>query len=110
MLLSLALGGRLAARTALVLLPAGLGVAVAIAAGVWRAREPLVYFIGGWAPPLGLALRADGLSAAMLLDNGDCHLRDGTICEGSLSHTGRSVRGTRPPGFLGSVDGGVGSL
>ncbi|MBV8336230.1 MAG: NADH-quinone oxidoreductase subunit J [Alphaproteobacteria bacterium] len=66
MLLSLALGGRLAVRAALVLLPVGLGVAIAIAAWMWRTREPLVYYIGGWAPPLGLALRADGLSAAML--------------------------------------------
>jgi formate hydrogenlyase subunit 3/multisubunit Na+/H+ antiporter MnhD subunit len=66
MLLSLALGGRLAARTALFLLPAGLGLAFAIVAAVWRSGGPLVYLLGGWAPPLGLALRADGLSAAML--------------------------------------------
>jgi multicomponent Na+:H+ antiporter subunit D len=67
MLLSLALGGRLAARTALYLLPVGLSLAFAIATGVWRSGGSLVYFLGGWAPPLGLALRADGLSAAMLL-------------------------------------------
>ena len=66
MLLFVALGARLAERTALVLLPAGLGVAIAIATVVWRAGQPLVYFVGGWIPPLGLALRADGLSAAML--------------------------------------------
>jgi multicomponent Na+:H+ antiporter subunit D len=59
-------GGRHAERIGLFLLPVGLGIAVAIVAEVWRTREPLVYFIGGWAPPLGLALRADGLSAAML--------------------------------------------
>jgi multicomponent Na+:H+ antiporter subunit D len=67
MLLSLALGGRLAVRTALFILPVGLGLAFAIVIGVWRSGGPLVYFLGGWAPPLGLALRADGLSAAMLL-------------------------------------------
>jgi multicomponent Na+:H+ antiporter subunit D len=67
MLLSLALGGRLAVRTAQFLLPAGLGLALAIVAGVWRTGHSLVYFLGGWAPPLGLALRADGLSAAMLI-------------------------------------------
>ena len=66
MLLSVALGGRLAARAALVLFPAGVGVAIAIVVEVWRARESLFYFLGGWVPPLGLALRADGLSAAML--------------------------------------------
>jgi multicomponent Na+:H+ antiporter subunit D len=27
---------------------------------------PLVYLLGGWTPPLGLALRADGLSAVMM--------------------------------------------
>ena len=31
------------------------------------AADALVYVLGGWAPPLGIALRADGLSAAMLL-------------------------------------------
>jgi multicomponent Na+:H+ antiporter subunit D len=67
MLLSLALGGRLTGRTAQFLLPAGLGLAFAIVAGVWRTGDSLVYFLGGWAPPLGLALRADGLSAAMLV-------------------------------------------
>jgi multicomponent Na+:H+ antiporter subunit D len=67
MLLSLALGGRLAAYAALLLLPVGVCVAIAIAAGVWCTRAPLVYFIGGWSPPLGLALRADGLSATMLV-------------------------------------------
>ena len=28
---------------------------------------PLVYLLGGWAPPLGVALRADGLSAVMMM-------------------------------------------
>ena len=65
MLLSV-LGARLAARAAPILMLAGLGVAIAIAIEVWRAEQPLVYFVGGWVPPLGLALRADGLSAAML--------------------------------------------
>jgi formate hydrogenlyase subunit 3/multisubunit Na+/H+ antiporter MnhD subunit len=67
MLISLALGGRLAVRTPQFLLPAGLGLAFAIVAAVWRSGDSLVYFLGGWAPPLGLALRADGLSAAMLV-------------------------------------------
>jgi formate hydrogenlyase subunit 3/multisubunit Na+/H+ antiporter MnhD subunit len=65
--LSLLLGGRHARRLALALLPAGLAVAVAITAGVWRRGDALVYDLGGWAPPLGVALRADGLSAVMLL-------------------------------------------
>ena len=65
-LLSLALGGRHAERVALFLMPVGLAVAVAIAAGVWRTHNALQYFVGGWDPPLGVAFRADGLSAAMI--------------------------------------------
>ena len=65
--LSLALGGRQAERVALVALATGFAIALAIVAGVWRSRTPLLYLVGGWAPPLGIALRADGLSAIMLL-------------------------------------------
>jgi multicomponent Na+:H+ antiporter subunit D len=42
-------------------------LALVILASVLRAEAPLVYLVGGWVPPLGLALRADGLSAAMLV-------------------------------------------
>jgi formate hydrogenlyase subunit 3/multisubunit Na+/H+ antiporter MnhD subunit len=66
-LLALALGGRHAERLVLALMPIGLGLAIAIAADVLKTAAPLVYVVGGWAPPLGLALRADGLSAAMMI-------------------------------------------
>lgn len=66
-LLAIVLGGRHAERVVLASLPVGLGLAIAIAAGVLRSREPLVYLLGDWAPPLGVALRADGLAAAMLI-------------------------------------------
>ena len=66
-LLSLALGGRQAERVALALMPIGLAVAVAIAVGVWRTHNVLQYLVGSWDPPLGVAFRADGLSAAMLV-------------------------------------------
>ena len=66
-LLSLALGGRQAARIALVALPTGFAIAVGIVVAVWRSQTPLIYFVGGWAPPLGIALRADGLSAIMMV-------------------------------------------
>src|SRR5271168_2894476 len=66
-LLSVVLGGRHAERIVLVVMPAGLVVAVAIAAGVWRTHHVLQYFVGSWDPPLGVAFRADGLSAAMIL-------------------------------------------
>src|SRR5271168_1862259 len=66
-LLSLVLGGRYAEPIAFILLPAGLAVAVAIFAIVWRSGKSVVYIVGGWEPPLGLALRAAGSSVAMLV-------------------------------------------
>src|SRR6516225_5654003 len=66
-LLSVALGGRYAERMALLVLPAGFGVALAILAVVWRSGASVVYVVGGWAPPLGIALRAGGLSAVMVV-------------------------------------------
>jgi formate hydrogenlyase subunit 3/multisubunit Na+/H+ antiporter MnhD subunit len=65
-LAGLVLGSRSARRVALVTLPLGLGIAIAIADDLLRSGDAVVYFLGGWAPPLGVALRADGLSAIML--------------------------------------------
>ncbi len=67
LLLAFPLGGRLAGRIALGTLLLGIGVAVAIAAAVLHGGTALDYHLGGWAPPLGVALKADGLSATMLL-------------------------------------------
>jgi len=67
MIASFVAGGRNAERIALAVMPAGLGIALAIAVGVWWEQVPLVYILGGWAPPLGIALRADGFSAVMLV-------------------------------------------
>jgi formate hydrogenlyase subunit 3/multisubunit Na+/H+ antiporter MnhD subunit len=58
-----ALGGRNAQRVAMLTILAGLGIAVAAA----QSGAGLVYLLGGWAPPLGIALRADGLALAMML-------------------------------------------
>ena len=67
LLLAVVSGGRYYARgITLVLMPAGLGVALAMVADVWRTGHALTYLVGGWAPPLGIALRADGISAAMV--------------------------------------------
>jgi formate hydrogenlyase subunit 3/multisubunit Na+/H+ antiporter MnhD subunit len=65
-LLLLVSGGRYTGGIVAILLPAGLSIAAAVLAEVWRSGEALVYIVGGWAPPLGIALRADGLSAAMM--------------------------------------------
>lgn len=62
----LALGPRNAARIALAAFAAGSIVAVAIAAELISSGTALSYVVGAWQPPLGIALRADGLSGAML--------------------------------------------
>jgi multicomponent Na+:H+ antiporter subunit D len=66
-LLSLVLGGRYAERIAILLMPAGLVIAAMIGGVVWRTRTVLQYFVGNWHPPLGVAFRADGFSAVMIL-------------------------------------------
>jgi formate hydrogenlyase subunit 3/multisubunit Na+/H+ antiporter MnhD subunit len=66
-LVATVLGGRHAHRVALTVLATSLALAVLIARHLLETGEPLVYLVGGWAPPLGIALRADGLSATMLL-------------------------------------------
>ncbi|WP_295612903.1 proton-conducting transporter membrane subunit [uncultured Lamprocystis sp.] len=67
LLLALVLRGRSLGRFALMLLLLGLAAAAAIAAAVATGQDALHYQLGGWAPPLGVALKADGLSAVMLL-------------------------------------------
>ena len=67
MILSFTLGGRNAERVALCSTPFGFALACAIAFHVGRAGKPVVYAIGGLSPPLGIALRADGISAVMLV-------------------------------------------
>ena len=66
-LLAVVLGGRYAERIALALLPIGLGVSVAIFSDVWEEGKALTYVLGGWRPPLGVRLRADGVSVVMLV-------------------------------------------
>ena len=66
-LVTLVLGDRQAERVGLILMPAGLAVAVAIGATVWHTHSALQYYVGNWDPPLGIAFRADGLSAVMMM-------------------------------------------
>jgi multicomponent Na+:H+ antiporter subunit D len=69
-LLLFACGGRYVERIVLFVIPIGLGVAVVVFTAVWRSGRPLIYIVGGWQPPLGIALRADGLSVAMMITVG----------------------------------------
>lgn len=47
--------------------PIGLAISLSILGMVLRTDAALVYVVGDWAPPLGVALRADGFSAAMVV-------------------------------------------
>ena len=66
-LIGFALGGRKAQWVAAITIVAGVVNTVAIAAVFERADGALVYLLGNWSPPLGIALRADGLAVAMML-------------------------------------------
>src|SRR6516164_6027234 len=65
-LLAFVCGGRQVERIALGVMPLGLAIALTIALAR-PAGASLVYPIGGWMPPLGVALRADGLSIVMMV-------------------------------------------
>jgi formate hydrogenlyase subunit 3/multisubunit Na+/H+ antiporter MnhD subunit len=91
MLVAFVLGGRSAERIALAVLGLGMVLAWLIAAGVYAARAPLVYLVGGWPPPLGLVLQADGVAAAMLLTSG--------AVLGAVALYGRAAHAT-PPGVV----------
>ena len=66
-LLAFGLGGRHVERIGLLTIGLGLAVAAAIAERVAQSGAPLVYLLGNWAPPLGVALRADAASAVMMV-------------------------------------------
>jgi formate hydrogenlyase subunit 3/multisubunit Na+/H+ antiporter MnhD subunit len=68
--LALACDGRVAARAALVSAIAVLLIGLVVAEQVAATGQPLSYAVAGWTPPLGIALRADGLAAIMLLVTG----------------------------------------
>ena len=67
LLAGLALGARFAQRLAVLAIPVGLGAALGVAWSLWDTAAPVVYVLGGWAAPLGVTLRADLASAAMLV-------------------------------------------
>jgi len=63
----LACGPRSAAWIAMTTFAVGLAAAIAIAVALISSGAALSYVVGAWQPPLGIALRADGLSGAMLV-------------------------------------------
>ncbi len=66
-LLAFIVGGRYIERIAFAIMPLGLAITAAILVALQRSDGPLLYLLGGWTPPLGVALRADGPSAIMML-------------------------------------------
>lgn len=60
------MGLRRPERVAYAVLPLNLALSLAILTLVVRGNAPLAYDLGGWAPPLGLRLSADGVSAAVM--------------------------------------------
>ena len=78
-------------RIALGLLLSGLAVAIAILAAVLRDDQSLVYVVGNWRPPLGIALRADGVSAAMMMTIAVVICATGFYARGEFSQPDASV-------------------
>lgn len=65
-LLAFTLGDRYVRQVTFTIMPIGLAIAAAVLLALPRSDGFLVYLLGAWTPPLGVALRADGLSAVML--------------------------------------------
>jgi formate hydrogenlyase subunit 3/multisubunit Na+/H+ antiporter MnhD subunit len=65
-LLAFVLGVRYARLVAFVVIPIASAIAVGILVALPQRSGPIVYLLGAWSPPLGIALRADGLSAMMM--------------------------------------------
>jgi formate hydrogenlyase subunit 3/multisubunit Na+/H+ antiporter MnhD subunit len=65
-LLAFTLGDRYCRLVVFTVMPFGLAIAAVILMLLPPSGGHLVYLLGAWPPPLGVALRADGLSAVML--------------------------------------------
>lgn len=66
MLAAIVVGGRAGAVLALIAHAATVIAVVFLVGAVIEGAGPVVLYLGDWAPPLGIALRADGLAAAVL--------------------------------------------
>lgn len=66
-LLAFVLGDRYVRWVAFAVIPVGLAISGSVLLALPQNDGHLVYLLGAWPPPLGVALRADGLSAVMLV-------------------------------------------
>ena len=68
------LAPRWAVRTTIAVSAAGVAAALVLAVAVWTSGRAVGYDLGAWSPPLGIGLRADGATAALLLMAAAVHL------------------------------------
>jgi formate hydrogenlyase subunit 3/multisubunit Na+/H+ antiporter MnhD subunit len=99
MLVAFAAGGRHVERAAFAIMPIGLAIAIAIAVVLAKTGAPLVYLLGDWAPPLGIALRADGLSAVMMITTAVVICSVGLFARVDFCTPAGSVEGRAPFAF-----------
>ncbi|HSR80949.1 MAG TPA: NADH-quinone oxidoreductase subunit J, partial [Hyphomicrobiaceae bacterium] len=88
--------GRWVERIALVLSALSFGAAAAVFAAVWQSGRPILYVVGGWAPPLGIVLRADGLSAAMMMTTAIIICATGVFAKGEFAEPPRQAEARGP--------------
>ena len=98
-LLAFAAGGRQVERVAFAAMPLGLAIAVAILVAMLQTRGPLVYLLGGWAPPLGVTLRADRLSAVMTITTAVAICAVGVFAHADFRTPAGSVEARAPFAF-----------
>ena len=104
-LLAFVLGERYVRLVAFTVMPLGLAMAGGIVLALPRSGGLIVYLLGAWPPPLGVALRADGLSAVMLA------IAAIVICAVAVSAaTDFSCIGDRRSGALRILDFAAGDL
>jgi formate hydrogenlyase subunit 3/multisubunit Na+/H+ antiporter MnhD subunit len=66
-LLAFVISGRHIERIVFATILLGFAIVSAVLLTLQRSEGPIVYVLGAWPPPLGVALRADGLSAVMMM-------------------------------------------
>ena len=102
--------GRHLGRLVLALLVVGLGAALLIAASVFTTGAPLRYALGGWPPPLGVALKADGPAAAMLVTSALVLVGVGVFAQRAFATPAGASEARRPLVFWTLLTGVWGGL
>lgn len=84
--------GRLATWSVLIAALATLGTAMALVVQLLSTQEPILSVLGGWTPPLGVVLRADGIGGAMILTTAFIACAIAGFAESSFRSTATSDR------------------